>query len=280
MFLPFLYSLHKIKYNLLKRDNVLLNVFLHILERIVDVYFALLPRRKPSQERLNSAHLIAHRGAHNHAQNIWENTLEAFQLAEDIGCWGIELDVHVTADNILVVNHDPTLKRLWGYDIAIINLSFTDLRALVPEVPTLAEVIAKFGRTMHLFIELKAPLSDAQTLVNVLQSLSPGEDYHLLSLDETIFYPLSQFPRSCLLLVALPNNNRQLCALSLKEPYGGVLGHYLLLTLPTIAQLRQANQNVGVGFIDSKYSLYRELNRGLIWIFTDQPAKINSFLRS
>src|SRR5690606_21631589 len=103
-------------------------------EKIVDGYFALIPRCKPVTQVVHDALLIAHRGAHNNDYGIFENTNEAFRLAREAGCWGIELDVHATADGVFVVNHDPTLKRLWNHNVAIADLSFNELRSLVPNV--------------------------------------------------------------------------------------------------------------------------------------------------
>ncbi len=51
---------------------------------------------------------IAHRGAAGEAP---ENTLAAFELALRQGAEGIELDVHLSADGIPVVIHDPRLER-------------------------------------------------------------------------------------------------------------------------------------------------------------------------
>lgn len=50
---------------------------------------------------------IAHRGG----SGLWpENTLGAFERAIDMGAEGIELDVHLTKDGVLVVHHDESLK--------------------------------------------------------------------------------------------------------------------------------------------------------------------------
>lgn len=50
---------------------------------------------------------IAHRGG----AGLWpENTLEAFLHAIDAGADGIELDVHLSRDGVLVVHHDESLK--------------------------------------------------------------------------------------------------------------------------------------------------------------------------
>ena len=53
----------------------------------------------------------AHRGLHDAERP--ENTIPAFAAAAEAG-YGIELDVHLTADDQLVVFHDDTLKRVCG----------------------------------------------------------------------------------------------------------------------------------------------------------------------
>ena len=52
--------------------------------------------------------IIAHRGASKFAP---ENTLAAFKLAEKMGADGIELDIHLTKDQIPVIIHDEDIKR-------------------------------------------------------------------------------------------------------------------------------------------------------------------------
>jgi glycerophosphoryl diester phosphodiesterase len=65
-----------------------------------------------SAEPVPRVEIIGHRGAAGLAP---ENTLAAFRRACEIGVDGIELDVHLTADGVLVVHHDyaphPDLAR-------------------------------------------------------------------------------------------------------------------------------------------------------------------------
>lgn len=253
-------------------------MLLRCAEKIVEGYFAFIPRATPSLALLQSTRLIAHRGAHDHANGLIENTLPAFKRAYEIGCWGIELDVRSTADKVLVVHHDLDLNRLWGKPIRIADINFAALRELEPNIPTLLEVVAEFGGLLHLCIELKAPFDDAPALAQILQKLTPGKDYHLLSLDERIFKELPQFPKPALLLVAVHNNVKTLSEQSVKESYGGVLGNCLLLRDKYVQQIINAKQLVGVGFVESKYALYRELNRGVVYIFTNQALRVRSIL--
>ena len=256
----------------------MIDTLLHRVEKLVDAYFAYLPRPRPIANK--SVCLVAHRGAHDQALSIEENTHAAFDRAFELGCNGIEFDVHASTDGILVVNHDPTLKRLWNHDVAINTLRFDELRALTPELPSLAEVVAKYGKRMHLFIELKAPFVAVEALAETLKDLAPCEDYHLLCLDETVFPTLTLFPKSSLLLVPVHNNVHQFCKISLEQQYGGVLGHYLLLNKQQIKQLTASNQLAGVGFVDSKFSLYRELNRGIDLVFTNNAAGVVNYLQA
>ncbi len=251
--------------------------FLHFIEKLIDAYVAHRPRRKPNAIDLTPICLVAHRGAHE--AFVLENTMSAFERALALNCYGIEFDVHACADGVLVVHHDDTLKRLWGHDVAIKTLRFEALRALVPEVPSLAEVVAQFGGRLHLYIELKAPFVATTALTETLKTLTPVVDYHLLSLDDALFSTLEGFPTASMLLVPVHNNVAHFCAESLKRHYGGILGHYWLLQHPQIDALQKADQFVGVGFVDSKFSLYRELNRGLRLLFTNNARVMTVLIK-
>ncbi|WP_133127634.1 glycerophosphodiester phosphodiesterase [Legionella nagasakiensis] len=254
-------------------------MILNYLEKLIDVWFSLLPRPRPTQEQACQAHLIAHRGAHDDSLGIQENTDAAFARALELGCWGIELDIHACADGVLVINHDPTLQRLWEQNIEIVKHDFKSIRTLVPQLPSLEDIVDKYGKQLHLFIELKSAQISQKILLETLKSLTPCKDYHLLSLDEPRLQAFNQFPRDSLLLVPLHNNVEYFCKLSMEKSYGGVLGHYLLLRDSYIKTLKTAKQIAGVGFVDSKYSLYRELNRGLRFLFTNKAAATSAFLQ-
>lgn len=252
---------------------------LKIVEKTLDWYFACLPRKKPHSKQIAEVQLIAHRGAHEQALKIIENTHAAFARAETLGCWGIELDVHATADEILVVNHDSSLQRIWDKDLMIADLSFAQLRQLVPDIPSLSEVIERYGKKMHLFIELKTPFRAEAALQKALQNLVPCEDYHLLSLDEPLFASFTLFDKKLMFLVPVHNNVARFCQLSLQKGYGGVLGHYVMLTNKKIKMLENAQQQVGVGQVNSVFGLYRELNRGLRWIFSNKVGLLSNRLK-
>jgi glycerophosphoryl diester phosphodiesterase len=79
--------------------------------------------------------VLAHRGASRAAP---ENTIPAFTRARELGADGVELDVRRTADDVLVVHHDPDVEGLG----LIAAHPLAALRAARPDVPTLVEALA------------------------------------------------------------------------------------------------------------------------------------------
>lgn len=78
--------------------------------------------------------VLAHRGARTVAP---ENTLEAFTLAVSQGADGVELDVHRTRDEHLVVHHDAAADGLG----VLADRSRAEIRSARPEIPTLEQVL-------------------------------------------------------------------------------------------------------------------------------------------
>lgn len=71
--------------------------------------------------------IIAHRGL---SAAYPENTMLAFRKAAETGCDGIELDVQLTRDGVLVVIHDETLARTTGSQGNVRDFTFEELSRL------------------------------------------------------------------------------------------------------------------------------------------------------
>jgi glycerophosphoryl diester phosphodiesterase len=107
--------------------------------------------------------LIAHRGA---ADSAPENTLAAIRKALEGPAEFIEIDIHQTRDQQLVVMHDATVDRTTNGQGNIASLTLAELRQLdagswydstfsQEKVPTLAEVLALVKGKKKLLIEIK-----------------------------------------------------------------------------------------------------------------------------
>lgn len=97
--------------------------------------------------------VIGHRGACAHAR---ENTLASFAKAADLGCAMVEFDVRLTAHGVPIVFHDDTLDRCTSGRGPVGRLTLAQLRALDPDIPTLAEVLDLCARRgMAVNMEIK-----------------------------------------------------------------------------------------------------------------------------
>lgn len=95
---------------------------------------------------------IAHRGASAYAQ---ENTAEAFQMAADMGADFVEVDLRITADDVPVISHDDSLKRVYGVDGLISQLPFAQLREKAP-VLTFEELVQQCrGVGLGIYLDIK-----------------------------------------------------------------------------------------------------------------------------
>lgn len=244
---------------------------------LVDFCFMLLPRRLPSRAALENCRLVSHRGEHDN-RRCRENTLAAFDAAAQAGVWGIEFDVRWSRDLCPLVVHDPNAKRVFGLDAEIAALDAAELRRRLPEIPRLDEVVAAWGGRLHLMVELKPDglgqtETRAERLAAIFAALEAGRDYHFLALDAASLGPAEFAGRQACLLVAetdLAAQSRRV----LEDGYGGLCGHYLLLDERYVARHRQYGQRLGTGFPASRYCFYRELNRGIDWIFSDRAARL------
>lgn len=107
--------------------------------------------------------IIAHRGASGYAP---ENTLAAVDTALALDAAVIEVDIHQTRDNVLVVLHDRTINRTTDGSGKIKDLTFEEIRQYSAgrwfgdpfaneRIPSLVEVIERVKGRAMLLIELK-----------------------------------------------------------------------------------------------------------------------------
>jgi len=255
-----------------------------ILIRICDLIFSIIPQKTPSLENLEKCKIISHRGQHDNVQ-IFENTLNAFDVAlNTIGIWGIELDIRWTKDLHPLVFHDADLQRLYGLNIRICETKKSVLKKQFPQIPTLKEIVQRYGKKLHLMVEAKEELSiqpenQNKILKDIFQKLEPSKDYHLLSLNPKILETIKFVDASSKVLVAV-FNEKLLSNISLENKYSGIGGHYLLITNKIVQKHINFGQKIGVGYPNSKNNLFREINRGVEWIFCNDAVKLNNIFQT
>ncbi len=121
-----------------------------------------------TDKKLNNMIVVAHRGGASLAP---ENTLSCFRKGIESGADMIELDIHLTKDNQIVVCHDQTIDRMTTGKGKIKDLTLAEIRQqkivdheghiTTERIPTLQEVFSlaceyrKEGFSVNLLIEIK-----------------------------------------------------------------------------------------------------------------------------
>lgn len=132
--------------------------------------------------------IIAHRGASAIAP---ENTLAAVNLAWEHGADGVEIDIHLTRDNRIMVMHDDTTKRTAGVKHIIRDTTSTELRMLDvgrwksdvyagETMPFLEEVIGTVPAGKKLFVEIKCGEEIFPFLKNIIEQSGIKEQIILI----------------------------------------------------------------------------------------------------
>lgn len=134
----------------------------------------LLPSKDKKEEALRFAsYRYAHRGLHG--EGAPENSLGAFSRSVEAG-YGIELDVRLSSDNVLVVFHDDTLDRMTDKtglvnaytkdELSAISLAGTDER-----IPTLDSVLSLVSGKVPLLVEIKEAQGSLEVTRRVCERL-------------------------------------------------------------------------------------------------------------
>jgi len=250
---------------------------------MVDSFYAIWPQPLPSRHRVAQAKIVSHRGEHDNREII-ENTIPAFDKAAAAGVTGIEFDVRWTKDLHPVVFHDKDLQRLFNSGVTLGEITLKELISGFPLIPTLKDIINRYGRKLHLMLEIKAetypdPVYQNEILETLFARLTPRKDYHLITLTPHMFEEITFVSSKTFLLIA-QLNFRNISRLTSEREYAGMLGHYLFVTDKMIRKHHHAKQQMGTGYIKSRKCLWRELNRGVEWIFSNNAAELQSICRA
>ncbi|KAK0247918.1 hypothetical protein LTR59_009334 [Friedmanniomyces endolithicus] len=150
---------------------------------------------------------IAHRG---YKAKFPENTMAAFKGAVAAGAHALETDVHITKDNVVVLSHDPTLKRCFGRPEKIIDTpwdTIKDLRTIAEPhepMPQLRDVITYLAQpaqdSLWILLDIKLD-NDAESIMRLLGSTlasiapsatTPWRQRVVLGIWAAKFLPLAQ----------------------------------------------------------------------------------------
>lgn len=230
--------------------------------------------------------VIAHRGYWT-APNSAQNSLASFSKADSVGVFGSEIDVWLTGDDKLIVNHDKVYK---GTDINMERATLRDITGIVlpngENIPTLdayLKLVASKPNT-RLILEMKS-LSDlrredlsAQKIVKALQK------YGLVERTDIIAFSIN----ACMAFKKLLPDNKiyyldgDLAPKKIKAL--GLAGiDYSMAVLRKhpdwIKQAQKLGLEVNVWTVDTEEDLQYFIDQGVDYITTNYPERLQAMLK-
>ena len=139
-----------------------------VLVILVAIYLFLVAPRTiggPDRSALLGVH-YAHRGLFDNKTDAPENSLKAMRKAVEAG-YGIEFDIQLSKDDIPMVFHDASLKRMCGIDGKVWEYTAKELQQMKladsnETIPTLEAVLGEIGGKVPLIIEYKMDRVDTK----------------------------------------------------------------------------------------------------------------------
>lgn len=221
--------------------------------------------------------MVAHRGVSGLEK---ENTLSAFIAAGNRSYWGIETDVHRTADSRIIVIHDNNTKRVAGVELTVEETDFDTLRKVelldidgtpgrvdlhLPSLTEYIRICKKYEK--NCVLELKTKFSD-EDICRIIEEIR-AEDY----LDHVVFIA---FARENLILMRkyLPEQTVQQLSTTMTEELFDFIKEnrfdldidYKVLTEEWVKRLHDAGIRINCWTVDHPEDAERLISWGVDYI--------------
>jgi len=238
--------------------------------------------------------VVGHRGAAAHAP---ENTLAGIRCAADFGIGAVEVDVKLTADDQLILIHDPRVDRTTDGAGAVAEMTWAQLRVLdagawfgaafaATPIPTLAAAIAEIlALNLQANLEIKpCPGREAETalaMVAAIRALWPGDvappllsSYALAAL-EIARQAAPELPRAVLMRTGSPQD---WCAATQRVGAVALHGKAASWTPTHVAAMKAEGLACGCYTVNEAEQALTLRRMGLDYVITDDPAPIAAAL--
>jgi glycerophosphoryl diester phosphodiesterase len=219
--------------------------------------------------------LLGHRGCRGAYP---ENTFAAFEHALASGCDGFEFDVRTTADDYLVLIHDPKHE---GNEVAAFTYAGLNERRKRPRrdspsdpIAYLDEMLQRFAPRAWLDIELKVTGIE-QRVLNVLRK-HPPKGYVLSSFLPGVIRNLHALDAT--LPLGLIYKYRSEMKLWNELPITYLMPHYRMVSEDSVRMFHKAGKKVMTWTVNDEREMRRVAAAGVDAIISDDPRLLSSTL--
>ena len=219
--------------------------------------------------------VIAHRGFHGSGRP--ENSIAALKAAQDGGFYGSEMDVWMTTDGVLYVNHDgvisgKTIQNCTSADLAGITLSNGE------PLPTFRQYLEQFAKNTNtrLIIEIKSHSSNERNLACTVEMLKEVDEFGLAAYVDYI-----SFDRGVCEAIASRKPGSIVGYLTSTSDLEGMLAkgincadfayNYLFSNRGIFDKAHSLGMQVNIWTVNSTSDMMRAIGLGADFITTDKP---------
>ncbi|WP_054027393.1 glycerophosphodiester phosphodiesterase [Bacillus sp. FJAT-28004] len=229
--------------------------------------------------------LSAHRGD---TQVAPENSLAAVRSSVEQGIDAVEIDVQMTKDGVVVLNHDFNLQRMAGVPKRVSELNYEEIARLnigksggeldeIVRIPMLSEVLAEVQGRSKLIIDLK-PYGSGEELaahvVALIEQFDMVQDCYIQSFDRVTLQQIRSLNPDIkigqILYFALGD-------LSLLDVDFYTI-EQVMLTEQLVERAHKKGREVWVWTVNSERNLKEVLKFEIDGIITDYPARAHNMV--
>lgn len=239
-----------------------------------------------SQCNMSNINYIGHRGESSTAP---ENTLAAFRLAWEHNAEGVELDIHLSNDNRIMVIHDGNTKRTSGADLEIKDASSEELKKLDvgvfkdsiylnERIPFLEEVISILPEGKKLVIEIKCNSDVLPILKQMVDNSGKKAQIILISFNWDVILEAKKMSPEipCYWLSSKKETLYARLEEAAKEGLDGLDLHYSVIDETLMTKARELSLDIIVWTVDKPDEAQRLINLGVKTITTNSTAWLRS----
>lgn len=212
-------------------------------------------------------YIIAHRGFH---KKYNENTLKAFTSAIGIADF-VEMDIHRTKDNKLIVYHNPDLK-INSKKYYIEELTYSEILKQKNNIPLFENVLKELKGKIKLLIEIKSRNIENE-VIKLIKKYLNYNDFKIISFDYNILGKIKNIDKkiSVGLIIGLKDLEINIFQSIIRFIY-----EYLF----TNKILKKYNINfLGVGeHTECLFFNWSKKNKTKIFVWTINGKKLNKYL--
>lgn len=221
--------------------------------------------------------VAAHRGDTSQAP---ENSIRAIQSAIDKQMDVVEIDVQMTGDGVVVLNHDYTLLRVAGAQSSVHDLTFEELPELQigqEGIPTLSEALEAAKGKTSLIVEIKPygeKLALARKTAELIEQHGMVDASYIQSFDTDVLREVRRVQPDIKLgqILFLAAGNLSSLDVDFYTIEQSILSDRLL------NRAREQGREVWVWTVNLERNMKKVLQYPVDGIITDYPEKVQQYL--